>query len=386
MSVIIDIFLRFLRLGCTSFGGPVAHIGYFRHYFVKQLNWLDEQEYAALVALSQFLPGPGSSQVGFAIGLKRGGTAGGIAAFLGFTLPSFVLLYLLAIGASSFASSPVVVSLIHALKLLAVVVVADATLGMYRNFCQQRWSLCVMAGTAALLLLFPGIGTQLLLLIIAAACGLLLNRSSLPPEVPSPALQRPRMRPTLLFLILALLPALLPTQPLIELFQRFYTAGTLVFGGGHVVLPLLQDLVGDQLSPDHFLLGYSAAQAVPGPMFTLAAFLGAELQSDHSLGGALIATLALFLPGLLLVAALHDGWQRLRQQPQVAGAVQGINAAVVGLLLAALYNPVFSNAVATTGDMAWVILGMVALRGLKWGVMPLIFAFAMIGLIQGGLL
>lgn len=382
MPVALDIFIRFLRLGCVSFGGPAAHIGYFRRYFVQQLKWLDEQEYASLVALSQFLPGPGSSQVGFAIGLKRGGLAGALAAFLGFTTPSFLLLILLALYSNTLTESGAIQGMIHALKLLAVVVVADAVLGMSRSFCNQRWSLSVMAITAAILLLIPGIGTQMLLLTLAAGCGVILGQRVQPPGTP---MIKPRPMPSLLFIVLALLPLALPAEPLIKLFQAFYTAGSLVFGGGHVVLPLLQDLVGSDISPDRFLLGYSAAQAVPGPMFSLAAFLGAELAPSHPLIGALLATSALFMPGLLLVLALHDCWQRLCQTPRVAGAVEGINAAVAGLLLSALYQPVFVTAVGSAADMAAVVVGLLVLRGLKLGIMPLILCFAIFGLVAGSL-
>lgn len=375
-SALLEIFLRFLGLGCISFGGPAAHIGYFRNYFVEKHRWLDEQHYAGLVALSQFLPGPGSSQVGFAIGMNRAGIPGGIAAFLGFTLPSFVLLYLVATSTAQFSDSNIMQGVIHGLKLLAVVVVADATYGMFNNFCKQRWSLCVATATAMALLILPGIGTQLIVLLAAAAIGSLLGKTNTQASLP---LKKPGLISGGLFAMMALLPLLLLEQPLIALFHDFFAAGSLVFGGGHVVLPLLQDLVGDSMSTDRFLLGYAAAQAVPGPMFTLASFLGAELYVDMPLMGAILATLAVFLPGFLLLIAFHDSWQSLNSRPRIAAGIQGINAAVVGLLLAALYQPVFSSAVSSGTDFALILVGLLLLRGLKLSIMLLVGFFIATG-------
>jgi len=375
-SLLLEIFLRFLGLGCISFGGPAAHIGYFRNYFVEKHSWLDEKQYAGLVALSQFLPGPGSSQVGFAIGMNRAGIPGGIAAFLGFTLPSFFLLYFVATSTAQFADNSTMQGVIHGLKLLAVVVVADATYGMFSNFCKQRWSLCVAIATAMALLILPGITTQLIVLLSAAAIGSLLGKTNTQASLP---LKKPGLISGGLFAALALLPLLLLDQPLVALFHDFFAAGSLVFGGGHVVLPLLQDLVGDSINTDRFLLGYAAAQAVPGPMFTLASFLGAELYVDMPLIGALLATLAVFLPGFLLVIAFHDSWQSLNSHPRIAAAIQGISAAVVGLLLAALYQPVFSSAVSSGTDFALVLAGLVLLRGLKLNIMLLVGFFIATG-------
>lgn len=377
-SLLFDIFIRFLGLGCISFGGPAAHLGYFRNYFVEKHQWLDEKHYAGLVALSQFLPGPGSSQVGFAIGMNRAGIPGGVAAFLGFTLPSFLLLYYVATSTILLHDNTMMPGIIHALKLLAVVIVADATYGMFNNFCQQRWRLCVAITTAIALLMLPGISTQLMVLVIAAITGCLLGRS---PYHTSPSLQKPGLISGGLFIILALLPLLVSEQPLAALFHQFFTAGSLVFGGGHVVLPLLQDLLGESMTTDRFLVGYAAAQAVPGPMFTLASFLGADLNPEMPLVGAMLATLAVFLPGFLLLIAFHNCWQSLSNRPRIAAALQGINAAVVGLLLSALYQPVFSSAVNDATDFALVLTGILLLRGLKLSIIMLVIFYIAAGVL-----
>lgn len=376
LSLLIEIFLRFLGLGCISFGGPAAHIGYFRNYFVEQRQWLDEKHYAGLVALSQFLPGPGSSQVGFAIGMNKAGIPGGIAAFLGFTLPSFGIMYLVATSTTLLQDNTMMQGVIHALKLLAVVVVADAAYGMFNNFCKQRWSLCIAIITAITLLILPGIGTQLAVLLMAAIIGSLLGQSH---HQASPPLKTPGLISSSLFITLALVPVLAIEEPIVALFHQFFTAGSLVFGGGHVVLPLLQDLLGDSMTTDRFLLGYATAQAVPGPMFTLASFLGADLYAEMPLAGALLATLAVFLPGFLLVIAFHNSWQSLSCRPRVAAAIQGINAAVVGLLLSALYQPVFSSAVSTGLDFALVLAGILLLRGLKLSIIFLVILYIVAG-------
>ncbi|HPQ95612.1 MAG: chromate efflux transporter [Thiothrix sp.] len=379
MPPVFDVFRRFLWLGCLSFGGPAAHIGYFRQTFVQQLQWLDERSYANLVALSQFLPGPGSSQVGFALGLRRAGLAGGLAAFAGFTLPSFVLMLILAsVGASALNTG--MTGVIAGLKLLAVVVVADAVVSMYRSFCRDGLTLGIMLLTAMTLWLLPGLWTQLGVLLAAALAGMSV-RGRAPDAVRTAAVPMPVRDwrwPLGLFLLLFAL-TLVPGPDWSRLFAAFFQAGSLVFGGGHVVLPLLEQLLGDQLSTDRFLTGYAAAQAVPGPMFTLATFLGAELAPDHAFVGALVATLGIFLPGFLLVLALQGRWERLAARPQVAGAVAGINAAVVGLLLAALYVPVFRSAVTEPLHMALVLGGYVLLTRLGVPVVALVSGFAVTG-------
>ncbi len=374
-----ELFWRFLALGCISFGGPVAHLGYFRTAFVDRLKWLDEAAYGRLVALSQFLPGPSSSQVGFAIGYQRAGVAGGVAVFLGFTLPSFVLLYLLAIAGSSVTDTVYFGGFVKGLKLLAVVVVADAVLGMYATFCRRRLTgaLCIL--TASALLVAPSMATQFAVLAAGALVGWRFLRA--PEASPGGRLNFSWLPLTLFFLLLIGLPLLASLSPDLDLLSRFYQAGSLVFGGGHVVLPLLQQTVGDALPIDRFLFGYAAAQAIPGPMFAMSAFLGAGMNPDHALAGALIAVLGIFLPGFLLILSFHDTWETLARKPGAAGAVAGVNAAVVGLLLAALYQPVFVNAVFSPLDLALAIIGFFLLRVLRLPILALVAFFAAAGML-----
>ncbi|EJB8580301.1 chromate efflux transporter [Vibrio cholerae] len=377
----LTIFRTFFALGWVSFGGPAAHIGYFRHTFVEKLRWLSEQEYAQFVALSQFLPGPGSSQVGFAIGYHRGGLAGAWAAFLGFTLPSVLIMLLLAGLSSHLLDTPLFDQVIHGLKLLAIIVVADACLTMYRNFCQQRLTagLCVL--TAVAITLAPSLLTQFAVLLLAALVGQARLASK-----PSSALEafRPSWLSLLLFVSLLLgLPLLAASSPLVELFGNFFQAGSLVFGGGHVVLPLLQNALGDSLSTDQFLTGYAAAQAVPGPMFTLATYLGYVLTPDMPVVGALIATLAVFLPGFLLLLGVLKNWSALAQRPKVAGAMQGVNACVVGLLLAALYQPVWSSTVHAPLDWAALLVGFFLFKVLRLPLIGMVGSALLLGVLSG---
>ncbi len=377
----LTIFRTFFALGWVSFGGPAAHIGYFRHTFVEKLRWVSEQEYAQFVALSQFLPGPGSSQVGFAIGYHRGGLAGAWAAFLGFTLPSVLIMLLLAGLSSHLLDTPLFEQVIHGLKLLAIIVVADACLTMYRNFCQQRLTagLCVL--TAVAITLAPSLLTQFAVLLLAA----LVGQARLAPQ-PSSSLEafRPSWLSLLLFLSLLLgLPLLAASSPLVELFGHFFQAGSLVFGGGHVVLPLLQNALGNSLSTDQFLTGYAAAQAVPGPMFTLATYLGYVLTPEMPVVGALIATLAVFLPGFLLLLGVLKNWSALAQRPKVAGAMQGVNACVVGLLLAALYQPVWSSTVHAPLDWAVLLIGFFLFKVLRFPLIGMVGSALLFGVLSG---
>ncbi|EKF9794498.1 chromate efflux transporter [Vibrio cholerae] len=377
----LTIFKTFFALGWVSFGGPAAHIGYFRHTFVEKLRWVSEQEYAQFVALSQFLPGPGSSQVGFAIGYHRGGLTGAWAAFLGFTLPSVLIMLLLAGLSSHLLDTPLFEQVIHGLKLLAIIVVADACLTMYRNFCQQRLTagLCVL--TAVAITLAPSLLTQFAVLLLAA----LVGQARLAPQ-PSSSLEafRPSWLSLLLFSSLLLgLPLLAASSPLVELFGHFFQAGSLVFGGGHVVLPLLQNALGDSLSTDQFLTGYAAAQAVPGPMFTLATYLGYVLTPDMPVVGALIATLAVFLPGFLLLLGVLKNWSALAQRPKVAGAMQGVNACVVGLLLAALYQPVWSSTVHAPLDWAALLVGFFLFKVLRLPLIGMVGSALLFGVLSG---
>nr|WP_180993703.1 chromate efflux transporter [Aeromonas veronii] len=363
-----QVFIQFLWLGCISFGGPAAHIGYFQRTFVQRLGWLTQAEFARLLALCQLLPGPASSQLGFAIGRHRAGLGGALSAFLGFTLPSFLLLLAAAIGIGQLGSNLWLDAALHGLKLLALIVVADAVLTMSRQFCATGMTQGIMVVTAAALWWQPGLLTQLLML---AGAALICARSqrgagSRPAtaELPAAASSQPHWPTLLLFGILFIgLPLL--GSPIGQLVADFYRAGSLVFGGGHVVLPLLQESVGHTLNEQQFLTGYSLAQLVPGPMFTLATYLGAQLQPEMPMIGALLATLALFAPGFLLLWAVGTCWQQWLARPRLAGAVTGINAAVVGLLLAALYQPVWQSAVLAPTDLALAAIGFYLLRVVK---------------------
>ncbi|NRF62906.1 chromate efflux transporter [Vibrio coralliilyticus] len=377
----LSIFKTFFWLGWISFGGPAAHIGYFRNTFVEKLNWLDDKEYAQIVALSQFLPGPGSSQVGFALGYKRGGLPGACMAFLGFTLPSVLIMLALAVLSSQLTETSLFQNIVHGLKLLAVVVVADATWGMYKNFCKEKLSVSLCLLTAISLLVLPGIATQMLVLVIAALIGMkyLGNQE----QVPHTRFE-PSIFPLALFVVLIVgLPFVASSVPALGLFNDFFQAGSLVFGGGHVVLPLLQNIVGDQLSQDAFLTGYAAAQAVPGPMFTFATYIGYELLPEAPIAGALIATMGVFLPGFLLLLGVLKNWQSLAKMPKVSGAVNGVNAAVVGLLVAALYQPVFTSAVISPIDISFVLVGFYLLKQLKLPIIWMVVFFMAAGIAGG---
>ncbi|EHY1013871.1 chromate efflux transporter [Vibrio vulnificus] len=377
----LQIFKTFFWLGWISFGGPAAHIGYFRHTFVEKLKWISDEEYAQLVALSQFLPGPGSSQVGFGLGYKKGGLPGACAAFLGFTLPSVVIMLLLALVSSQVTDTALFQNVVHGLKLLAVVVVADAAWGMYKNFCRSPLTVGICVATAVALLVFSGIATQMAVLILAALIGVIALKGENEATEQS---FTPSLTPLLTFAaLLLLLPLLTTAQPLVRLFNEFYQAGSLVFGGGHVVLPLLQNIVGEQISQDAFLTGYAAAQAVPGPMFTFATYIGYVLHPSSPILGAIVATLAVFLPGFLLMLGVLKNWQLLAANPRVSGALQGVNAAVVGLLVAALYQPVFSSAVSSGLDVGLILIGFYLQKQIKVPILTLVLFFMLSGATLG---
>lgn len=378
MSKLFTIFWQFFLLGWTSFGGPAAHIGYFRNTFVEQRKWLSDIEYSQLIALSQFLPGPGSSQIGFALGYQRAGLPGGIVAFTGFTLPSFAILLAVATSSQLFLSAPWYQGMIAGLKLLAVVVVADATLQMYRSFCHSQLTVSLCVFSAALLLLFPGVLMQLIVLLAAA----LMGYCWLPANEERRVRCRFALWPLILFAILLFgLPLLAGYSPMARVVSDFFQAGSMVFGGGHVVLPLLQGTTAGLISTDTFLTGYAAAQAVPGPMFTLAAYLGYFAGASTPVLGAIAATLAIFLPGFLLVMGVLPAWQALAGRARIAGAVAGINASVVGLLLSALYSPVFTSAVHSAMEMAMILLGGFLLRAMRLSVFWLVLLFTGAGVL-----
>ncbi len=368
-----EVFLAFLRLGLTSFGGPVAHLGYFREEFVARRRWLGEQAYADLVALCQFLPGPASSQVGMAIGLSRAGYTGALAAWAAFTLPSTLALVLFALGLEAIGEGAGSAWL-HGLKVAAVAVVAQAVLGMMRSLAPDRERATLAVVAAVIALAVPTAWGQVAAIVVGGLAGVTLLRGNAAPAEHA-ALPLPVGRGagvSALAVLLGLLVGLpiLAAQsgsPGIALFDSFYRSGSLVFGGGHVVLPLLQAEVVPRgwVSNDAFLAGYGAAQAVPGPLFTFAAYLGAVI---GGWGAAALCLVAVFLPSLLLVIGALPYWEDLRRRAWAQSALRGVNAAVVGLLLAALYHPVWTVGIRSAQDFA---LGAAAFLMLfAWQVTP----------------
>jgi len=366
----------FLRLGLTSFGGPIAHLGYFREEFVVRRGWLDEREYADLVALCQFLPGPASSQVGMALGYLRAGYGGALAAWLGFTLPSAVAMILFALGLTHYAQA-VPAGVLHGLKVAAVAVVAQAVWGMARTLCPDARRVTLMTVAACCVALAPLAWVQVAVIAAAGVAGLaLLPGRELPPPEPLPIAMRRRIGLFWLALFAALLVVLpllahLTENPTLTLVDAFYRAGALVFGGGHVVLPLLQaeTVPRGWVDAQTFLAGYGAAQAVPGPLFTFAAFLGAvrEIPPAGWTGG-LLALTAIFLPSFFLILGALPFWAKWRHLRHTQAALAGVNAAVVGLLLAALYQPVWTSAILQPQDFCLALVAFVAL--LFWRVPP----------------
>ena len=355
-----ETFAVFLKLGLTSFGGPIAHLGYFRDELVVRRRWLADATYADLVALCQFLPGPASSQVGIAIGLIRAGWPGALAAWLGFTLPSAIAMILFAYGVDAFADDAAA-GWLRGLKVVAVAVVANAVWGMARTLSADRERATLTVVAAAIVLFWPGAFGQIGAILLGAVVGILFLGSAAGQgggHLAVPVSRRAAVLClTLFFALLIGLPILAATADsmALRLFDSFYRAGSLVFGGGHVVLPLLQAEVVDPgwVTRDAFVAGYGAAQAVPGPLFTFAAYLGTVMipEPDGAVGGVL-CLVAIFLPSFLLVIGALPFWDALRQRPQAQAALRGVNAAVVGLLLAALYDPVWTSGIQTPADFA----------------------------------
>ncbi|OXM82951.1 chromate transporter [Paenibacillus rigui] len=350
------------KLGLTSFGGPVAHLGYFREEYVRKRGWLDERSYADLVALCQFLPGPASSKVGIGIGLMRGGLLGAVLAWIGFTLPSVIALVVFAYLLHGWDLQGA--GWIHGLKLAAVAIVTQAVWGMGKSLTPDRSRATIAILTAIITLVWSTAFTQIAAIAAAGLVGLFLHKSTADTEQQQDTQQLPLSKGVgsvllLLFIVLLLglpfLRSLFPHMWGLAVFDSFYRAGALVFGGGHVVLPLLEQEVvpSGWMTPDQFLAGYGAVQAVPGPLFTFAAYLGTLI---HGWLGALIATIAIFTPAFLLTLGALPFWNTLRRLPKVKQALWGINAAVVGILLAALYDPVWTSAVRTPGDFSLALL------------------------------
>ncbi|WP_299344164.1 chromate efflux transporter [uncultured Maritalea sp.] len=386
-----EIFAAFTRLGLTSFGGPVAHMSFFRAEFVTKRKWLSESAYADLVALCQFLPGPSSSQVGFALGLQRGGLLGGLAAFTAFTLPSAVFLVLFALFADTL-SALFGTGLIHGLKLVATAVVAQAILGMSLSLCNTRTTATIAILSLLIVTIVVGPLGQIAAILFGAILGRFAIKSvqSEPNEHVSPLLIPVSAANSALIIFVVLLfglPILAQntTDLRLELFDSFYRAGALVFGGGHVVLPLLEtEVVATGIvNKDSFLAGYGMTQAVPGPIFSFAAFLGAaSAPLPGAILNALIATIAIFLPGFLLVYAIMPYWQKFRTMHAAKSLLSGANAAVVGLLGAAFYSPIWQSTVLNPLDFALVAMAFVLLT--KWNVPP--WLMVLVGAIVGSLL
>jgi chromate transporter len=372
----------FLKLGLISFGGPIAHIGYFRDEFVARRRWLDDATYTELVALCQFLPGPASSQVGFCIGLMRAGYLGGLAAWTGFTLPSAIALVLFAYAAHALVG-PVGMGLLHGLKLVAVAIVAQAVFGMARTLCADRQRASI-AALATLLMLYSNSSiTQIGVLLLGGVAGLIICRTPAPvlaAPMPIRVSRRAGVASLATFILLLLglpLSIRFGSHPGMVLFDAFYRSGALVFGGGHVVLPLLRDafVAPGWVTDSTFLAGYGAAQAVPGPLFTFAAYLGAVVRTTpHGVAGAALGLIGIFLPGMLVLLGTLPFWDSLRSREGAQAVIRGINAAVVGLLGAALYSPVGTSSITTAGDLVVALSGFALLT--VWHARPLFVVIA----------
>ncbi|WP_424928334.1 chromate efflux transporter [Amaricoccus tamworthensis] len=369
-----EVFGAFLKLGLTSFGGPIAHLGYFRDELVSRRGWLSDQAYADLVALCQFLPGPASSQVGFALGMMRAGWLGALAAFTAFTLPSALILLVFAMTAAQI-SGPVGTGALHGLKVVAVAIVAQAVWGMARNLCPDRERAGIAVAAVAILAFLPGAFGMVGAIAFGALAGLALGRGTTQQVSGHVTMPVTRLQAgvclSLFAGLLVLLPVIAGGSQGLQVFDSFYRAGALVFGGGHVVLPLLQaeTVATGWVGADAFLAGYGAAQAVPGPLFTFAAYLGAVLGPEpNGVAGSVIALVAVFLPGFLVLVGVLPFWDRFRSMAAAQSLMQGANAAVVGILGAALYAPVFTGAIGDMRDFALALLCFVLL--MMWKTPP----------------
>jgi chromate transporter len=383
----IEVLWAFLRLGLTSFGGPIAHLGYFREEFVVRRRWLDEQTFADLIGLCQFLPGPASSQVGFSLGLMRAGFWGALAAWTGFTLPSAIMMVLFAYGAGALGG-PIGAGVLHGLKLVAVAIVAQAVWGMACTLCPDRERASIALIATLIILFSTSSAFQIGAIALGGFAGLWLCRAApngKAQHMAMPVSRRAGIAALIAFFLILigapLLGAAMHSQGL-GLFDAFYRSGALVFGGGHVVLPLLREafVTPGWVSDDAFLSGYGAAQAVPGPLFTFAAYLGAVVSPEpHGLAGAAMGLIGIFLPGMLILTGVLPFWETVRKRAAAQAAMRGVNAAVVGLLGAALYNPVWTTSVKTGGDFAIALTGFVLLT--VWRAPPL--AVVIIGALGG---
>lgn len=379
-----EVFTIFTRLGCTSFGGPTAHLGYFRDEFVEKRKWFSDRQYADLVALCQFLPGPASSQVGMAIGLQRAGYMGMFLAWAGFTLPSVVLMVAFALGVAQLGDISEAGWLLG-LKAAAVAVVAQAVYGMAKNLVTGKIHAAIAVAALVLVLLVPHPLIQVGAIVLGIVVGLAFLRDKKDADKPTPADSGSHtvgiVCLVLFFALLFALPALEHLAREAGIFSTFYRAGALVFGGGHVVLPLLETVtVGEGLvDHDTFLAGYGAAQAMPGPLFTFASFLGASAEGMNWALGATIATVAIFLPAALLVLGAMPFWERLRTMPRAGAALAGANAAVVGILGAALYTPVFTAGITGVVTLSIAVVCYAALTSWKVPPWAVVIGAALVG-------
>src|SRR6516165_3580158 len=374
----LEVFRVFLKLGISSFGGPIAHIGYFREEFVVRRRWLGEPTFVDLVALCQFLPGPASSQTGLAIGLIRAGYGGALAAWAGFTLPSAILMVLFAYGAGAL-SGPFGAGLLHGLKLVAVAIVAQVVWGMARSLCPDRARASIATVSALIILSSTSSLAQIGAIVLGGVLGLWLCHEAPPTadgHIAIPVSRRTGFAALAAYFILLLglpIAETLSGSTALALFDAFYRSGALVFGGGHVVLPLLREafVTPGWIGDDAFLAGYGAAQAVPGPLFTFAAYLGTVVKpSPHGLPGAALGLFGIFLPGVLILMGTLPFWDSFRKRAGAQAVMRGVNAAVVGLLGAALYNPVWTSSVKTPGDFGIALVGFVLLT--VWRAPPLV--------------
>lgn len=375
-----EVFTAFLKLGLTSFGGPIAHLGYFRNEFVQKRQWVSDGQFAQLLAICQFLPGPASSQLGFCLGLLRGGWAGALAAFAAFTLPSALLLFWFAQIAPQL-SGPIGTAVIHGLKLVALVVVAHGLLGMARKLCTDTGRRVIAVLAAVLIVVVGSVWLQIAIILMGAFLGLILLDDV--NDIPESALPVYYGRKTgwSLLAIFVLLLVCLPlfahgSITLLAAFEAFYRAGALVFGGGHVVLPFLEYALVDPgwLAKDDFMAGYGAAQAVPGPMFSLSAYLGSHLPGySGGILGAGVALIGIFLPGFLLVSSILPLWHTLASHPAAGRLIAGINASVVGILAAALYDPIWVSAVDGGSDIVIALIGFVLLSVGRMSALVVVF-------------
>lgn len=387
---LLEIFLVFLRLGLTSFGGPVAHLSYFHDEFVSRKKWISEHAYADLVALCQFLPGPASSQVGIAVGLSRGGIPGAILAWIGFTVPSAVILVLFGLGVSKLAVN-MDAGWVHSLKVVVVAVVAQAIWVMGSKLCPDKKRMLIAGIACILASLFPMAWMQIGVIVFGGIAGIFLLRKTtelphLPPEMSLSKKQGAFFLFAFVVLLLVLPPlSRFSESPGLKMFESFYRAGSLVFGGGHVVLPLLQAEVVPTglISNDMFIAGYGIAQAIPGPLFTFAAYLGAvSTEAPNGLSGAALCLIAIFLPAFLLIVGALPFWERLRRSENMRYAMLGINAVVVGLLIASFIHPIWTSGVTSVKDFLLALGGFILLT--VWGFPS--WAVVILGAIIGAVL